>query len=73
MLVINYSNRVIGIIRLERLFPSSFAEIDFKIQCRIKISLTSRPIGTSILWCLSLQIQKDYGVELIFLISFEKQ
>ena len=44
--------RAIGIISLERLFPSSIADtiIDFKIQCRIKISFTSRPIGTRMLW-----------------------
>ena len=29
---------------------SKFYQIDFKIQCRIKLSFTSRPIGTRILW-----------------------
>ena len=35
---------IIGIISLVRLFPSSIADTsNFKIQCRIKISFTSRP------------------------------
>ena len=36
-------------------------ELISKFNVGLKISFKSRPIGTRILWCLSIQIQKDYG------------
>ena len=56
MLVINAlllnSNMVIGIISLERLFPSSIAATMnlFQNPMSTKITFTSRPIRTVILW-----------------------
>ena len=36
--------------------------IQFRIQCRIKITFTSRPIGTRILWFLVYKFKKIRGM-----------
>ena len=66
--LLNFSSRVFGIIKFEKLFYSKFycrqTELDFKInvgcQCRIKKPFARRPIGARILQWLSIQIEENH-------------
>ena len=48
MVMVDCSSRAVPEVKVSIETPTLY--IDFKIQCRIKITLTSRPIGTRILW-----------------------
>ena len=54
-----------GIISLERLFSKFYRRhhklVTKLIQCRIRISFTLRPIGTRILWRLSIKFKMIMG------------